>query len=57
MPEGSDVTVHRFNGDPTVVVWTGDEVLTTLTIEFDGGGLIRRVWAMRNLEKLRHLHH
>jgi len=55
VPEGAEITLQRFNGDPTIVLREEGEMHTTLTFEFAEDGRLRRVYAMRNPEKLRHV--
>ncbi len=55
VPEGAELALQRFNGDPTIVLRARGELHTALTFEFDGDGRLRRVYAMRNLDKLRHV--
>jgi RNA polymerase sigma-70 factor (ECF subfamily) len=55
VPEGAEITLQRFNGDPTIVLREDGVLHTTLTLEFGDDGALRRVYAMRNLDKLRHV--
>ncbi len=55
VPEDAELVLQRFNGDPTIVLREHGELHTTLTFEFDEQGRLRRVYAMRNPQKLRHV--
>ncbi|MBK3589634.1 RNA polymerase subunit sigma-24, partial [Streptomyces sp. MBT57] len=50
---GLELLERSVNGAPGLVARRGGTVMTVASFDVDGDGLITRIWAVRNPEKLR----